>query len=557
MRASVWKWAFPLMGVCLWFCQSTPPLAQETQHPNADLATFKMELPPFPQDLVFEESVQKRLQNAYREIVDPSSSAKVVGQASEFLHAHHLESLALPGYLKAFGKEPKDFRWAYLAGVTAKASGLDEVSKSAFATARILNPSHAPSGIEWAEFALQENRHDEARAVYEGILASDTGNTMALWGLGQIELAQGSYAEAADLFERVLANDGNATMVYYSLAQAQQALGETEKARQSLEKRGNGRPSMPDAIMESILAKEVTVVGFRRAADRALRAGSYGEALNFYGEALALDSEDSLSYLNRGWAHAYQKDLVSARKDWNRVLTISGQPILQAQACFNLGEVEQWENNPLQATVQYEKALKLHPGFYVAKLALAEVLRGTEQFGKAEAIYQAMVIQNPGDPIPRLGRALCRIRLQEFEAALNGLNEDVAAQPDQATFFHIRIRILVTVPDENLRDGNAALAMFEQLTQGWRILDSGLAETGAMVLAEQGRFQDAMRLQQRALAMAREEGEPKQTEDRLLRNLEEYLNQRPCRVAWPDDAAIFTQPLRQAKPLLASSDTQN
>lgn len=539
---------FLSLGLLLWSACHT----QTGKDKSADNNSVTLEpLPPLPAIDNFQPQVQEKLRLAYDRLKNQEGSAQMLGEASQLFHAHHLEIVAAPGYQRAIQAAPEDFRWYYLSGVAAKAVGHDDTARAAFTKAKELAPEHGPSAIEWGEFEIQHGRFNAAKEVFEGLLAKDPNHVMALYGLGQVALAQGQHQQAETYLLRVLELDPGATIVYYPLSQAQARQGKPEAAQASLSKRGEGKPTMPDELMEQVASLEMTVLGFRRSGDRALMAGDNDTALIWYGQALDLDREDPATYLNRGWAYFYSQNGQAAAQDWQKVLQLTDKPLLLAQAHHNLAQLSLAIGKPKEAIAGYEKALELYPEYQRAKLALADVLRASGQFEQALKYYQVLVKDYPGDPVARLGRSLCLIRTDAYAQAIQALQEDVAAQSQQAAFYHMLIRLLAAAPVDGLRNGPEAFGMMIRLTNDWQVLDSGLAETAAMILAELGRFDEAIRMQQRALSMASKEGADDHLKQRLLANLENYAQKIACREPWPDDAPIFTRPSLGPEPALS------
>lgn len=77
--------------------------------------------------------------------------------------------------------------------------------------------------------------------------------------------------------------------------------------------------------------------------------------------------------------------------------------------------------------------------------------------------------------------------------------------PEHSLFAHALARLLAGAPDPDVRDGERALRVMEQLPPDQRQVDGG--ETMAMVLAELGRFEEAAASQRQALAAAARTGQ--------------------------------------------------
>ena len=113
-----------------------------------------------------------------------------------------------------------------------------------------------------------------------------------------------------------------------------------------------------------------------------------------------------------------------------------------------------------------------------------------EQFGK-------LVELTPADSQAHYGLALSLFQSRSFSGAAAALETGVARFPDDLALSHLLARLLATVPDAALRDGQRALALAQRVIERQLTLDH--AETLAMALAEVGRFEEAASWQQRVL----------------------------------------------------------
>ena len=101
-------------------------------------------------------------------------------------------------------------------------------------------------------------------------------------------------------------------------------------------------------------------------------------------------------------------------------------------------------------------------------------------------------------------------------------------------FKHALARLLATCPDHSVRDGERATRLAEQVMN--RQLTLQHAETMAMALAEVGRFDEALALQNRVLDQARRGGHDSGSEhsERLSR-ARAYQEHRPIRAPWSQE----------------------
>src|SRR4030095_10987341 len=84
------------------------------------------------------------------------------------------------------------------------------------------------------------------------------------------------------------------------------------------------------------------------------------------------------------------------------------------------------------------------------------------------------------------------------------LQQASQAFPNQPGFPHALARVLAAAPDDRVRGGTRALAIATDLLKTQKT--PGLAETMAMALAEVGRFDEAVKWQQDAIAAASQGG---------------------------------------------------
>jgi hypothetical protein len=96
----------------------------------------------------------------------------------------------------------------------------------------------------------------------------------------------------------------------------------------------------------------------------------YSGAIAKFGEAIATDAEAASAWSGRGYAELLAGDYAAARADFEKALTLKGDPTYQAQVWFNLGQVAEKTNDKDAARAAYQKSLDLRPNERV-KQALA------------------------------------------------------------------------------------------------------------------------------------------------------------------------------------------
>ena len=164
------------------------------------------------------------------------------------------------------------------------------------------------------------------------------------------------------------------------------------------------------------------------------------------------------------------------------------------------------------------------------------MLRRAHRDGAALTHYAEALRINPRAPESRFGYAMALVRLRRYRDARDWITDAMQRHPDRTEFKHALARLLAAAPDDAVRDGRRALALVDELLGGPK--SPALGETTAMALAENGRFDEAVAVQRKAIEAARSEGEPRDFAF-MNANLRRYEMGRPCRTPWSDrDSAI-------------------
>lgn len=249
---------------------------------------------------------------------------------------------------KAYRKRnPKSATSFNLLGRAHLANGKPEQARKAFTEADRLNPGDPGANHGLADFALSEQRFDDARAIYEHVLTHNPDHMQTLLRIA------GSYAQQGDE-EKMLASlqktlKANPRSMEPRLVQARYfiARGQLERAAPMLDELSDEQKEHPDAL--------VTTAGFELAASR------YNQAL------LTLDK------------------LVKVRPG------VSQYHYLRSKAYAGLGEMEKF-------TEELNRAVELDPDHFYAKIALARLSHVTndgEAFNRLLGELKKVAPDNP------------------------------------------------------------------------------------------------------------------------------------------------------------------
>lgn len=394
--------------------------------------------------------------------------------------------------------------------------------------------------------AYGAGRYDEAAAAYREALALEPENATALRSLGFTLQEAGRLEEAAEALREMV-------RVY-----PQHALGRLELSTVLLEK-----GDLEEAVASFRVALEQDP-DFEQAHTNlgvALsRLERWPEAVESFSKALELDprdqearlqlaialdeldrEEESLALVRQIVAEAPNHwkarqrlghklfdtgDLEAAAKQHLNVVENEDAPADEkARAHYQLGRIVKARSTaPLdqdsldEAVRHFREATVLSPEFWQARIALANTHRDAGRLAAAAAEYAQVVKAEPQNLLARLSEVKALLAADRHLDARRRLEEGLVALPRSAELAHLLARHLAVAPRPELRDGNRAWELANSLHTAFPTLEH--AETVAMALAAQGRFEEAAQWQETLLVRA--EGETPEVRERVRRNLEQY-----------------------------------
>jgi tetratricopeptide (TPR) repeat protein len=320
---------------------------------------------------------------------------------------------------------------------------------------------------------------------------------------------------------------------------AYRGLGELEKAASFLEQRGPVRAEVNDPVMGEVRGLTRGVQTFQNRGSAYFEEGQYELARAEFERAVEADPADPGARINLGLTLAILGDGAQARRALEEALRLESDNVT---AHYNLGTLlaKQGEDRP--AVEHLEAALRVNPDLLEARLNLGNALRRLGQFEAALEHYRQVVEGDPGNGAARLSEALTLVRLHRYTEARTRLEQSHAALPEDLAILNALARVLAAAPDDAARDRQLAVELGKKLAVEQLSIDS--AVTLAMVAAENGEFEPALRLQRQAVEWARRLGRASRL-PALLEDLRRYEQRQPSRTPWrDDDPALSPRPLR-------------
>lgn len=159
-----------------------------------------------------------------------------------------------------------------------------------------------------------------------------------------------------------------------------------------------------------------------------------------------------------------------------------------------------------------------------ARLMRAEALLQCGELAKAALDVDLVMEASPGDSHARVLRAMVAAENQQFQVAMDELQEVLKSEPDHLQALLNYAILLTGAHDDSLRDGTRALQVAEKLGSRLGINYWIVLSIQAAAHAELGSFSTAVQLAEQSLEAA-----PQEEKAGRSRRLDQFRQQRPFR----------------------------
>jgi len=463
---------------------------------------------------------------------NPSES---VGQLGLAYQAFNFRAEALTCYQLAVSADPENPKWVYFQGMMQKRLAQPNAAFQSFSKVLILKPDHVPSLLETADHHRQMHEVARARFLFEKALKHQPQSVAAMAGLAKLAMSERHYQDALNLLNEALTLQENGRELFYLQAMAWKGLGNMVEARSAMDRHDSatGHIWRKDSWKAELEDLENLFSHHLDAGDEAAEKGQLQVALASYVKARAFNPKHYEASTKYAWSLLQTGQQEAALKAYGETLELrSNNPVVH----YNIGGILAELGRDESAVEAFQKALEHNPEMTISQLFLADALRRLGRLDQAVIAYEKTLALDPKETAARLGRALTLIKKNRHDQALEALSQDLKIMPDQKALTLTKARLLAASPFDNLRDGMAAVDLVKPLVQGRPDLDT--AETIAMVMAEAGRMDLAVKYQGQAIEMARM-GSANHRLPFLETNLKKYEVGKPCRTPWAAEDPLF------------------
>jgi tetratricopeptide (TPR) repeat protein len=249
--------------------------------------------------------------------------------------------------------------------------------------------------------------------------------------------------------------------------------------------------------------------------------GEYDRAVADLDEAIRLAPKSAENYHWRGVTRHVQKKLDDAIADYTKAIDLDPDAIMtyhwRAKAWEAKGDLD-------RAIGSYDAAIDRFPKVPIPLVERAGLLLRKMDYGRALSDSDAAIALLPNNATAHSSRGIALYKLKKYAAAIAAWDETVRLDPKNWVAINNRAWIRATCPDETLRDGKRALEEAKtacDMTEWKQPLCLG---TVAAAHAELGQWAEAVRWQEKAIALA-----DKDSLEEFRACLELYRKGRPKR----------------------------
>lgn len=448
-----------------------------------------------------------------------------MGELGALYHAYQMEGEAVVCYRNAEALDPDAFRWPYYLCQALGRTNQPEEALKACRRAAELNNQDAAVRVRLAELLNFLGRSEEAKPFFQQALEMDPSTAAAHSGLGLILIASDP-AAAASHFEKALELQPDALAAHTRAAAAHRASGNEARAAAHEAKAGEGEVKLAEPLMAAIQGLSVGQQLYRQKAQRAIDAEKFDEAEENFRRAVAADPLFADLRVALAAILVQNNKPGEALEQYQLALDLSPK---HPRASFGAAFLLQRSGRDQEAIPYYRVALETTPGHRPSRTNLAQALFETEQYDEALGELTLLVAEEPNDISMRLVEVGTLIKMDRFREALGRLEAGVTELEGHAALKQTLARFLATVRDDELRDGERAMLLADELFKAEEAPEN--AETLAMALAAAGRFDEAVQVQQVLLATAQEAGRENLVQA-VTQNLERFRRGETALPPW-------------------------
>ncbi len=331
-------------------------------------------------------------------------------------------------------------------------------------------------------------RHwENSKLLFEQALRVTQQNEVAHNNLGAALMVEGDLKNARRHFESALRINPRHQWARMNLGAIQVQTGEIEEGT---------------AKLRQLVAEWPTAIAYHTLATALLDTGNYAEAADYLRLAVQLQPDSFNARMNLGTALTHLHRVQDALPHFIAAAKLRPD---HPDAQFNLGAASAALGKLDLAGTALLKCLRLRPQDAKARRLLADVMLKQQNINGAITNLAELVKLEP-NPNTAFDLAQLLVQTGKAEIAISYYRIALELKPDWPQAYNNLALILATHPDERVRNGPEAVALAERACALTQSSVPVYLSTLAAAYAELGRFDDAIRTAEQAVALAEARG---------------------------------------------------
>lgn len=467
-----------------------------------------------------------------------------------------LIDVAVVAFYDAAQLSPTEGRWVYLQGVLADSKKQAIEARSYYEQAFKLDSDYFPIRFRLATAKIQQGDLEAARRLMSEFVTTHQNLAAPYSLLGEIALSQKRYADAIDALKKAQALEPAANKLNALLADAYTGLGDKTAAQQARADAGEQPIHMGDPLVagitpggnsgdELVRAKMVDPNVGNDPVNQAMMYYSnhqYDSARKALDQVLKTKGSDVRLLSLYARIDAESGDLPKAKQRLQIAMNIDAKNSVVLLTQGVIAEIGGDENAAADA---YAKALIADVDLTEAHHLLGNIFMRRGKYAQAAEQYRPSANHDRPDAEANARLAAAEILAGNCANAFNDISVARVKFPQNGLLAQIYVRVTSTC--DAVRGDNIAQAI--DIAKKLYVLSptADNSEAIALVMAAQGKFEDAMQFQTQASFEAVREHD-KTTATLLNEFLKDYRAKKMPERAWPSDHPYFKPP--RLTPLL-------
>ncbi len=241
--------------------------------------------------------------------------------------------------------------------------------------------------------------------------------------------------------------------------------------------------------------------------------GEYRKAIADFDQAIAMDPKSAALRVNRGNAYRDSGELDKALRDYNAALERDPRNVI---ALNNRGLIFSAKGDYDQAMLDFSAAIRIRPDFAEALNHRGVVSWKQGKVDEAERDYKAAIELKRGLAEPYLNLGAVAASRGDYKTAVSHYRQALQLNPKFTAAHNDLAWILATAPDESVRDPQSAVAYAQKACELSQFKNPNALDTLAAALAAAGRYDEAVRRVDQALALAEDDQQAELTARKQL-----------------------------------------